>query len=238
MNAPLRLAVHGAAMDEENAESEVDVGSNDVALLLEQVKALRASVEAMTARVNDALRHAQAATVELYGVAGNPGLSQQVFALRERTDGAIRSLERELEASRNHAAQMFKLALDQQAQMAESLRAAIHGVEASMHQVRDALDGRARDLDASVGVQIDATARDLIERLDDSERSLTGRIEAEAKSTAGRFTDVNGFIKHAQASEEQAQWRAKLRDVAVVIACIALTAWSLFGIWTAIKGPG
>ena len=235
MNAPLqvvRLAVRGSSMDEEQAdESEVDVGSNDVALLLEQVKALRASVEALSARVNDALHHAQAATVELHGVGGNPGLSQQVFALRERTDSTLRSIEREVEASRNHAAQMFKMALDQQHQMSESLRSAIHGVETSLHQVRDAIDERVRDMDAEVTVKVEAAERDLVNRIGDTESSLIGRIEAHERGTSSRFNDVSGFIK-------QAQDNTRVRNAAVIITCFALTVWSLFGIWTAIKGPG
>ncbi|HMI91202.1 MAG TPA: hypothetical protein VK509_07550 [Polyangiales bacterium] len=236
MNAPLqvvRLAVHEDK--EPSEESEVDLSSTDAALLLEQVKALRSAVEALSAKVNDALHHAQAATVELHGVGGNPGLSQQVFALRERTDGAVRALERELEASRNHAAQMFKLALDQQSQQADSLRSAIHGVETSLHQVRDSLDARARDIDMETTVKVEASARDMIDRIDDVDRSFTGRLEAHEKSTTSRFTDFNGVVSGAQENTKQ-------RNRWILIACVAVTAWSLFGIWSvlwnAIKGPG
>lgn len=232
MNAPLQavhLAVRGDAMDAEqpSEESEDEVSQDDAARILAQIADLRVTIDKLTGKVSDALRDAQTAIVELYGVAGNPGISQQAAELR----ATLAAVQREIEAAGRHATSMLELALGQQAQQAESLRASIRGVETNLHSVRDAIDDRLRDMDAEVGVRIDAASRDLIERLDASERSIEGRVEGEAQAVRERFTDVNSFIR-------QAQEQTKLRNGAILITCVALTVWSLFGIWLAIKGPG
>lgn len=139
--------------DEAGDEGEV-LQREEVALLLEQLKLLRATCDGLSTKVNDALRHAQSATVELHGVAGNPGLSQQLFALRERSDVTLAALQRELEASRNHAAQMLQVTLDSQDRAAESLRHEIRALENGIRAGRDAVDDRIRDIDAEMRIQI------------------------------------------------------------------------------------
>jgi hypothetical protein len=78
------------------ADREGDVNQDDVDRLLEQQSDTREAVDRLSHRVQNALRDSQAAVVELYGVAGNPGLSQQVAALKE----SHRSTRRELNITR------------------------------------------------------------------------------------------------------------------------------------------
>jgi len=228
--------VHAGDATGYKSEGDREVNQDEYAALLEQVKALRMLIEALSARLtshgaatDDALHHARAATVELHGIGGNPGLSQQVFALRERLDAKLNSAERELESSRDHSTHMLRVALEQQNQLAESLRTAIRSLENNQHEVRTQLDGRLRDIEANVEANEASAEADYLERLSGAERSIVGRIETYEKSTSSRFTDLNKFVQSVQ--EE-----SKLKSWAVLIACTAMTIASLASIYFAVRG--
>lgn len=173
------LAVHQGEADGDDAlEDEAAVRQDDADELLEQIKALRSQIEALGPKVSNALRDAQSATVELHGVAGNPGLSQQVYGLRERLDVTLKALERELEASREHATHMLRIALDQQAQNTESLRGAIRSLELNQHEVRTHVDERIRD--------IAAEAKGDIADLEEKHDKLKAAHDSTATSTRAR----------------------------------------------------
>lgn len=217
------IAVHGGDVeqDAEPGDEEEEVREGEVGVLLEQLKQLRAICEGLTGKVHEALRASQTATVELYGVGGNPGLSQQLFALRERSDVTLAAVRRELEATRNHSAQMLKVTLDAQERAVESLRNAILALEKSGDHARTAVDERIRDVEDAwqlevrnseqrMGLRLASTVNDLEKRTDEK---LAKKIEADRAD-------------------------ARLRTWAIVIACTGLTVWSVVASWIAIRGGG
>jgi hypothetical protein len=212
---------------EAGAKGEGEVNQDDAEKILDQLAELRMTIDALAGKVSSALRDAHSALLELYGVAGNPGLSQQAAELR----ATLKAIEREVDAAGKHATEMLGLALSQQNQLGESLRAAIRGVEADLHVVRTAVDDRLRDFEAEVNIKVDVSQRDMIERYDSSERQLIGRLESYEKSTTSRFHDVNAFIVKAQDS-------TKLRERAILATCLSLIVASLVSVYFAVRGAG